>query len=696
MAPAAGLMQRIRIAARVRPGLPGEIDDGGIEAWQAANISSTDEEPFISIPTPSSSSTAASVNTTARWKFRFNSAWGPETRQADVFVRDVAPLVGVALNGMTATILAYGVTSSGKTHTMQGGEGELRGVIPRVVETLFEDKPEGARVQLSYMEIYKDEVYDLLDEGANSKGKAFKLPVREDGNGVVFVAGLRRVPLEDVSHFEDMYSQATLQRSVGATNLNRASSRSHAILTLEVEGPGIGEDPEGGLGKIVLVDLAGSENNKLTGNDASRLAESAAINKSLSVLGQVVRDLNAGKHRIPYRNSKLTRILQDALGGRSAGLLICNVAPGLKWRKDTLNTLNFATAVKDVENRVAVNERRVEDDEPPKRKGRASLIPAARPSIGGGRPSVGGGGAGTARGKRRTSTVGPGVLAEVAGGVAKKPRTSVVAPGPYAIRGKGGSGRQSVGGAGSGRQSVGGNRKSIVGPWRHHEDHGEDIDARIAKAVEAEVERRMREKAAEPVVEETKEDLASRLRALEQKFAQGDSSTNTPDVSFNTTAKNVSFGAASSPLVSTKPPFDADASFQAAGGPSTPSRTAPATPGNEMTPTMRKKTGRAYVALARKAAGTGDLQTALDLYRRAEAYVKGNVKLRERILDVEYALEHGRPIVGSPAKVKKIKVRVLSEKENGVSAVEEQGVKQVSEEPGVKEAEESVDVVMGE
>lgn len=206
---------------------------------------------------------------------------------------------------------------------------------------------------------------------------------------MVFVANLTTETLSSVAEFDSIYAQviildpltghcidlrnsrATNQRSVGATKLNHASSRSHAVLTIEVtmtEG-----DRSRAIhslssiyltrspvitGKMNLVDLAGSENNKvyssvhasarlahpvrkLTGNDPSRMAESSAINKSLSVLGQVVRDLNLGKARIPYRNSKLTRILQDALGGSSVGLLICNIAPGTKFRKDTLNTLKY-------------------------------------------------------------------------------------------------------------------------------------------------------------------------------------------------------------------------------------------------------------------------------------------------------------------------------------------------------------------
>jgi kinesin family member 22 len=132
------------------------------------------------------------------------------------------------------------------------------------------------------------------------------------------------------------FSKALKSRSVGATNLNSHSSRSHAILCISVTR--VFEETTI-TGVVNLVDLAGSENNKLTGNDPARMLESSAINKSLSVLGQVVHALNSGHSRIPYRDSKLTRILQDALGGNAVGLLICNLAPGTKFRTDTLNTL---------------------------------------------------------------------------------------------------------------------------------------------------------------------------------------------------------------------------------------------------------------------------------------------------------------------------------------------------------------------
>ncbi|KAB5591118.1 Kinesin motor domain containing protein [Ceratobasidium theobromae] len=343
----------VRIACRVRPFINSESRDDSVEVL---------DDTCLSIVNPADAG--------KRFRFNFTSVHGQDATQEQVFERDVRPLLpsvftghvsGLELNSpgvvadvrQTLTIFAYGVTSSGKTHTMQGSATEP-GIIPRVMEALFERKVNTrARVsfELSYMEIYKDDVFDLM---VSTRGT--KLPVREDGKGKVFVANLTETPIESTDEFDTHFIAACKGRSVAATNFNRASSRSHAILGIKVS---VTENYPGAptlTGKVNLVDLAGSENNKMTGNDSIRMAESAAINKSLSVLGQVVHALNQRASRIPYRDSKLTRILQDALGGTSISLLICNIAPGAKFKQDTLNTLNFASRTKEIENRPTVSQ----------------------------------------------------------------------------------------------------------------------------------------------------------------------------------------------------------------------------------------------------------------------------------------------------------------------------------------------------
>ncbi|EIW55394.1 kinesin-domain-containing protein [Trametes versicolor FP-101664 SS1] len=577
---------RVKIAARLRPPIPGEQHDNAIRVLRQDREGQSNSAIVVDNPRDPSQT----------FNYPFSSCYGEFSSQEEIFERDVKPLIDLAFSGMTVTIFAYGVTSSGKTHTMQGS-AEQPGIIPRAVQEIFNrtvSQHVGASIAASYMEIYKDEVYDLLGD----RESAAKLPVRENEHGKVFVANLSTIPLDTLDDFETAFSQANKQRSVGSTNLNSVSSRSHAILTLHVTVT----DPLQNRtlsGKLNLVDLAGSENNKLTGNDSSRMAESAAINKSLSVLGQVVHALNQGASRIPYRNSKLTRILQDALGGNSVGLLICNLAPGTKFRQDTLNTLNFAVRTKNIQNKPLVNQQANATAGPssvtiPPPAARSIPAPAHTSRIAGPRPSR----------VPRMSNAGAG------------PRPSLAFSNipPPAVK-----------------------RESLPPPAPVMPAHltEEEINARIAKAVELEVARRLeeREEAARkersmsvlheehgsasagslhslppgllsPLLKKQRhsadDELKQRLEELESKFERGDKDKRMSDVL--------------------------------------------------LSPLSRKKTGRAYVALARAHTQKNNLQVALELYRKAETYVPDNVKLKERIIEIEWAIKNDRPFAPSPKK----------------------------------------------
>ncbi|KAJ7697614.1 P-loop containing nucleoside triphosphate hydrolase protein [Mycena rosella] len=596
---------KVRIAARLRPRLAGEPTDDAVRIVHGeascSNVSTSNPNTSganTSAGSASGSGTFISVanprDASQVFRFPFTSCYDAGSTQAELFEADVRPLVDVARGGVTVTIFAYGVTSSGKTHTMQGTRADP-GVIPRVVEALFAaETDETTEVTVSYIEIYKDDVFDLLVVRENAP----KLPVRENDVGAVFVAGLSSAPVRSVEEFDKVYSTATARRSVGATLLNRASSRSHAVLTLSLRvtsGTHVRE------GKINLVDLAGSENNKLTGNDPSRMAESAAINKSLSVLGQVVHALNTGAPRIPYRNAKLTRILQDALGGSSVGLLICNLAPGAKFRQDTLNTLNFAVRTKNIENKPVVNEREIRVPPPAPAP---ALVPLPKIDL----------------------------AAKLAGPTTRAVGRPSLVPRPAA--------RSSTFGLGAAPFA---NRLSVVGVGALKEKEKEkdemlpglseaEIDARISRAVEAEVARRLAEREREMAMEagssrgkskspkkeaktlppglspllkrhkDLDDQLQARLQELERKFERGNKEAALADV---------------------------------------------------LSPVSKKKTGRAYVALARAHSDKGDLQVALDLYRRAEAYVPDNVKLKERIIEIEWAVKNGKAFKASPKRAKK-------------------------------------------
>ncbi len=218
-------------------------------------------------------------------------------------------------------------------------------------------------MKLSYVEIYKEKVYDLLNPGVN------ELQLREDVNRNIVIPGLVESEIMRVNDFMTVFEFGTKNRSMASTKLNSQSSRSHACLMLVIEqrppiGPAIRS-------KLHLIDLAGSEDNRRTENTGARLVESGAINSSLFVLGQVVDALNKRSPRIPYRDSKLTRLLQDSLGGKAHALVIANVAPTMNWLAETAATLNFASKSRNIQNRVIKN---LIDADRPQRKKRSKRI----------------------------------------------------------------------------------------------------------------------------------------------------------------------------------------------------------------------------------------------------------------------------------------------------------------------------------
>uniref|UniRef100_A0A0B7ANB0 Kinesin-like protein n=1 Tax=Arion vulgaris TaxID=1028688 RepID=A0A0B7ANB0_9EUPU len=284
-------------------------------------------------------------------QYEFASVFNETATQNDIF-DSVQPFLCSALQGQNVSIFAYGPTGSGKTHTMLGVQSDP-GVIPRVVQSLFasiqkeKDANKDLREQcpqhsvtFSYMEIYNEKVQDLLS------GKQ-DLPIREDSQHNIFVSGLTEKSIECLKTFNAHFGPASSNRTVAATKLNETSSRSHSILLLKVHCKIMSKQC---MGKIYLIDLAGSEDNRRTGNKGIRLKESGAINKSLFVLGEVVDAINHNLARIPYRNSKLTRLLQDSIGGSCQSVMITTIAPESSYYFETYCTLNFATKSKKIVN----------------------------------------------------------------------------------------------------------------------------------------------------------------------------------------------------------------------------------------------------------------------------------------------------------------------------------------------------------
>ncbi|ESN92261.1 hypothetical protein HELRODRAFT_103862 [Helobdella robusta] len=293
--------------------------------------------------------------------FTFDTVFAPDCKQVDVYNVVARPIVECVLEGYNGTIFAYGQTGTGKTFTMEGVRSvpELRGIIPNSFAHVFgaiaksEDDIKFL-VRVSYLEIYNEEVRDLL-----GKDQTQQLEVKERPDVGVYVKDLSAFVVNNADDMDKIMTVGNKNRAVGATNMNAHSSRSHAIFTVTIECSDKGPDDKSRVrvGKLHLVDLAGSERQSKTGATGQRLKEATKINLSLSTLGNVISALVDGKStHIPYRNSKLTRLLQDSLGGNSKTVMVANVGPADYNFDETISTLRYANRAKNIKNNARVNE----------------------------------------------------------------------------------------------------------------------------------------------------------------------------------------------------------------------------------------------------------------------------------------------------------------------------------------------------
>ncbi|KAJ1668503.1 Kinesin-like protein kif15 [Coemansia sp. RSA 1813] len=304
--------------------------------------------------------------------FTFDYVGDQDCAQEQVFEAVGKRAVDQCMKGYNGTIFAYGQTGSGKTFTMQGArdeftgpDDELRGLIPRCFEYLFariaeEEARSNGRVKYlcraSYIEIYNETIYDLLDPLIRM------CALREDIKRGVFIDNVTEETVQDPSEAYDVFLRGTMSRHVSATSMNRESSRSHSVLMLVIQSltqmdTGMTEVRES---KFSLVDLAGSERQKLANTSGLRLKEAANINKSLSTLGNVINSLvdvaNGKSRHVNYRDSKLTFLLKDSLGGNSVTSIIANVSPAMCNDMETASTLRFAQRAKMIRNNAVVNQ----------------------------------------------------------------------------------------------------------------------------------------------------------------------------------------------------------------------------------------------------------------------------------------------------------------------------------------------------
>ncbi|XVF18221.1 hypothetical protein REPUB_Repub11eG0002900 [Reevesia pubescens] len=283
--------------------------------------------------------------------FKFDAVFGPRAEQADVF-QDTAPFATSVLDGYNVCIFAYGQTGTGKTFTMEGTK-EARGVNFRTLEELFRIIKERQKlyryeISVSALEVYNEQIRDLLVSGSQQCMMAKRLEIRQVGEGIHHVPGLVEAHVNNMNEVWEVLQTGSNARAVGSTNANEHSSRSHCIHCVMVKGENLlnGECTKS---KLWLVDLAGSERVAKTEVHGERLKETQNINRSLSALGDVISALATKSPHVPFRNSKLTHLLQDSLGGDSKTLMFLQISPHENDLGETLCSLNFASRVRGIE-----------------------------------------------------------------------------------------------------------------------------------------------------------------------------------------------------------------------------------------------------------------------------------------------------------------------------------------------------------
>ncbi|XP_057983300.1 kinesin-like protein KIN-7O isoform X2 [Malania oleifera] len=334
-------MERIHVTVRARPLL---LEDAKTSPWRISGNS-------ISITNHSS-------------KFEFDQIFREDCKTIEVYQARTKDIVAAAVRGFNGTVFAYGQTNSGKTYTMRGSAIEP-GVIPLAVHDLFdtihEDADREFLLRMSYMEIYNEEINDLLAPEHR------KLQIHESIERGIYVAGLREEIVASPEHVLHLMEFGESHRRIGETNMNIHSSRSHTIFRMIIESRDKTEDEDIDnscdavrVSVLNLVDLAGSERAAKTGAEGVRLKEGSHINKSLMTLGTVIKKLSEGAEsqggHVPYRDSKLTRILQPALGGNANTAIICNITLAQIHADETKSSLQFASRALRVTNCARVNE----------------------------------------------------------------------------------------------------------------------------------------------------------------------------------------------------------------------------------------------------------------------------------------------------------------------------------------------------
>ncbi|KAH8657657.1 P-loop containing nucleoside triphosphate hydrolase protein [Xylariales sp. PMI_506] len=305
-------------------------------------------------------------NASTRKKYTFDRVYSPAADQSMIYNDTVRPILDEMLAGYNCTIFAYGQTGTGKTYTMSGDMSNVygilndaAGIIPRVLQSLFRklDATENC-VKVSFVELYNEELRDLISTDDSAALRIYE-DVSRKGHSTTIVQGMEERHIKDAAEGIKVLQDGSQKREVAATKCNSLSSRSHTIFTITTY---VQRDTEGATeeyvqaGKLNLVDLAGSENIQRSGAENKRATEAGLINKSLLTLGRVINALVDGSVHIPYRESKLTRLLQDSLGGRTKTCIIATISQADSNLEETLSTLDYAFRAKNIQNKPQLNQ----------------------------------------------------------------------------------------------------------------------------------------------------------------------------------------------------------------------------------------------------------------------------------------------------------------------------------------------------
>ena len=360
------MAENVRIYLRIRPSRADEA--------RITNSSNSSNSTCLMVDPQNPQQCVTLFNGSKAEFFTYDCVGGPETEQEEIFESVAKPVTEYCLQGYNGTIFAYGQTGSGKTFTMQGPISESglidyteRGLIPRTFEYLFEcirAEEEAIGVdsreflcKCAYVEIYNETIFDLLDISGNGTSTC---SLREDIKRGVYIEGAREEVINSPAEAYEVYERGSLNRHVAETSMNRESSRSHSVFTLFIQSKQrVGEIIDVRESRFNLVDLAGSERQQATGTTGVRLKEAGNINKSLLALSNVINglvDISNGRVRhVQYRDSKLTFLLRDSLGGNAKTVIIANVSPSSLFYNETMSTLKFAQRAKMIKNKAVVN-----------------------------------------------------------------------------------------------------------------------------------------------------------------------------------------------------------------------------------------------------------------------------------------------------------------------------------------------------